>query len=129
MRSVPPPREDVQDTWQWLRERFASWGEWARGSWRACCQTSPRQGTGPKSSVLDRMINHQDVVAALERAVRYQAFSCLSGTHSGGRRHSPRLWPMLTDNAPTWNTGPTADGASRSTADLPNTSYSRKRTL
>lgn len=71
-----PPR-DVQQQLEVLRQRFAQWGESGRRFLEGLL-AKHRQGRAlaHKILVLARCYQQADVVAARQRAIRYQAFSC-----------------------------------------------------
>jgi hypothetical protein len=114
-----PPR-DVQQQLEVLRQRFAQLGETGvRFLDGLLAKHRHAKALAQKVLLLARCYHQVDVVAAMQRAIRYQAFSFTSLERILAAQAQPKpTWPSLADG------GPTLDGLGqlplvppRSTAD------------
>lgn len=112
-----PPRDQHKQL-ELLREQFAQWGETGKRFLEGLL-AKHRHGKALAARVLSltRSYRQQDVLAAMERAVRYQAFSLASLERILATQAEPKkIWPTLDDstleklgNLPPVSPRPTAD--------------------
>lgn len=94
-----PPRSQRVKT-QWLRERFAQWGE-TGSRFLEGLLAKQRYGRSQAEAVLalERYYRRQDLLAALERAVRYHAYSFKALERILTAQASPQPgWKHLSDD-------------------------------
>ena len=94
-----PPRSQRVKT-QWLRERFARWGELGSRFLEGLL-AKQRCGRAQAQAVLalERFYRRQDLLAALERAVKYHAYSLDAVERILGAQATPQPpWKHLSDD-------------------------------
>jgi hypothetical protein len=123
-----PPR-DVQQQMELLRQRFTQWGEMGTRFLEGLL-VKHRHGKAmaQKVLVLTRGYHQQDVMAAMQRAVRYQAFSLTSLERILAVQAQPKgTWPTPTDDShPLETLGHLPAVPPRSTADYQHLLFSEE---